>query len=203
MPIPQRPAVLTGLTALLLTPPVPAALAQSAPQGATPAQQESLRKDSAQKEPTQKERELLEKIRQLKAPRWRQFGVCRYDWGGWRVMAATATRTTSAECGNPPVADTVAVHCGTLKINRRRGDGPWGSWRLPYSEQESATSGGEDRMVAHLCANAQPLPEPQPANAAPAPQADGPTKAAPPASKAGTPPKPAAPAKPVGPAKAN
>jgi hypothetical protein len=105
-----------------------------------------------------KEKALLQQIRSLKAPRWRRFGACRYDWTGWR-LAPEGVRTTSAECGEPAKADTVAVHCATLKVSRRVGQEAWSPWRLPLSTEESSSSGGEDLMVAALCANAQPIPE--------------------------------------------
>ncbi|MCP9804412.1 hypothetical protein KBY75_12630 [Cyanobium sp. T1G-Tous] len=36
-------------------------------------------------EASTKEQAILDKIRQLKAPRWKNFGSCRYDWGAWRL----------------------------------------------------------------------------------------------------------------------
>jgi len=104
-----------------------------------------------------KEKELLERIRKLKAPRWRSFGPCRYDWNAWRLSEG-AVRSTSVECGDPPVLGSVAVHCASLKLNRRTGTEAWQGWRLPLSIEESKTNGGEDRMAATLCANAQPIP---------------------------------------------
>ena len=108
---------------------------------------------------TEKEKALLQKIRSLKAPRWRTFGSCRYDWTAWR-LAPEAVRTTSRDCGVPPVSEAVAVHCATLKVSARSGEQPWSSWRLPLSTSESTSSGGEDLMVAALCANAQTPAEP-------------------------------------------
>lgn len=108
-----------------------------------------------------KEKALLQQIRSLKAPRWRRFGACRYDWSGWR-LAPEGVRTTSAQCGEPPAADTVAVHCATLKVSRRVGQEAWSKWRLPMAAAESSSVGGEDLMVAALCANAQPIPETKP-----------------------------------------
>jgi hypothetical protein len=55
------------------------------------------------------------------------------------------------------------VHCDTLKLSLRTGDQAWSSWRLPYAASESKERGGEDLMVASLCANAKPIPKPQPA----------------------------------------
>jgi hypothetical protein len=54
------------------------------------------------------------------------------------------------------------VHCDTLKLSLRSGDQAWSSWRLPYAASESKERGGEDLMVASLCANAKPIPKPQP-----------------------------------------
>ena len=119
---------------------------------------------------SEKEKALLQKINALKAPRWRPFGACRYDWAAWKLMA-DGVRTTSVQCG-PETADTmngssptasVAVHCDTLKLSVRSGDQAWSSWRLPYGAAESKERGGEDLMVVSLCANAKPIPKPQPA----------------------------------------
>jgi hypothetical protein len=104
-----------------------------------------------------KEQEVLERIRQLKTPRWRSFGVCRYDWGAWRLSEG-GVRFTAVECGDPPLKGSVAVHCDTLRINRRSTDGAWESWRLPQTAEESRLNGGEDLMVASLCANLRPSP---------------------------------------------
>jgi hypothetical protein len=112
-----------------------------------------------------KEQQVLERIRQLKTPRWRSFGVCRYDWGGWR-MSEAGVRATASECGEPPVASSTAVHCDTLRVARRIGDGPWEPWRLPLSTDESKSLGGEDRMVASLCANLSPVVPSSPAPSA-------------------------------------
>ncbi len=119
---------------------------------------------------SEKEKALLQKINALKAPRWRPFGACRYDWAGWKLMA-DGVRTTTVQCGPETEAATVgsapagsvAVHCDTLKLSVRTGEQPWSSWRLPYAAAESKERGGEDLMVASLCANAKPIPKPQPA----------------------------------------
>ena len=123
---------------------------------------------------SEKEKALLQKINALKAPRWRSFGACRYDWSGWKLMG-DGVRTTAVACGPdtsaPAATEQVAVHCDSLKLSLRSGDQAWSSWRLPYSATESKERGGEDRMVASLCANAKPIPKPQPA----APPAVNPT----------------------------
>lgn len=119
---------------------------------------------------SEKEKALLQKINALKAPRWRPFGACRYDWAAWKLMA-DGVRTTSVQCGpettatpgSSTPASSVAVHCDTLKLSVRSGDQAWSSWRLPYAASESKERGGEDLMVASLCANAKPIPRAQPA----------------------------------------
>lgn len=132
---------------------------------------------------TDKEKALLQKIRALKAPRWRTYGSCRYDWSAWR-LAPEAVRTTSRDCGVPPVNEAVAVHCATFKVSARSGEQPWSSWRLPLSTSESSSRGGEDLMVAALCANAQTPAEPPtvntPASVKPAATAKPATNAKPP-----------------------
>nr|WP_259737362.1 hypothetical protein [Synechococcus sp. CS-1329] len=107
--------------------------------------------------PTAREKELLEQIRRLKAPRWRSFGACQYDWTTWR-LSAKGVRTTTFRCGEPPITGNVAVFCPSLRISRQVADAQWESWRLPLSAGESAATGGEDQMVASLCANARPAP---------------------------------------------
>jgi hypothetical protein len=123
---------------------------------------------------SEKEKALLQKINALKAPRWRSFGACRYDWVGWKLMG-DGVRTTAVACGPdtsaPAASEQVAVHCDSLKLSLRSGDQAWSAWRLPYSAAESKERGGEDRMVASLCANAKPIPKPKPA----APPAVNPT----------------------------
>jgi hypothetical protein len=104
-----------------------------------------------------KEQVLLDKIRQLKAPRWKSFGSCRYDWSAWRI-ADGGVRTTTSICGSPEVTSKVAVHCDTLRVSHQSSQGTWGEWRLPLSQDESKSEGGEDLMVANLCANAKPIP---------------------------------------------
>lgn len=104
-----------------------------------------------------KEQMLLDKIRQLKAPRWKSFGSCRYDWSAWRV-AEGGVRTTTSICGVPEVTSKVAVHCESLRVSHQGAQGVWGEWRLPLALEESKSQGGEDLMVANLCANAKPIP---------------------------------------------
>lgn len=157
--------------------------------------------------PNAREQQLLERIRQLKAPRWRSYGVCRYDWSAWRLTEG-AVRTTDVECGPDNGRALVAVHCDTLQVSRREGDAAWSPWRLPLSPAESKTSGGEDLMVAALCANLKPSAPgpsatgaPVPLTTAPTPGAAKPATAKPAAAKPATPkpatPKPGA-AKPAG-----
>ena len=129
-----------------------------------------------------KEQQLLERIRQLKAPRWRSYGVCRYDWSAWRLTEG-AVRTTDVECGPENSRAVVAVHCDTLQVSRREGEAAWSPWRLPLSAAESKTNGGEDLMVAALCANIKPTANgasaPVPLTTTPAPGAAKPAAAKP------------------------
>lgn len=144
---------LVGLIALALpVGPIGAGLAQvGSPSGVTPAGTASPSQTSA------KEQVLLDKIRQLKAPRWKSFGSCRYDWTAWRISDG-GVRTTTSICGSPELTSKVAVHCDTLRVSHQSSQGTWGEWRLPLSQEESKSEGGEDLMVANLCANAKPIP---------------------------------------------
>ncbi len=98
-----------------------------------------------------KEKALLQKINALKAPRWRPFGACNYDWSAWKLMAA-GVRTTSVQCGGTTTAGnsaepaatsntaSVAVHCDTLKLsNSQRGC----ALRHPQVEYQKWRSGME------------------------------------------------------------
>ena len=167
--------------------------AQTTAEAATPAASQPASANPAGapapegQELSEKEKALLQKINALKAPRWRTFGACRYDWSGWKLLNS-GVRTTAVTCGpdtsTPATSEQVAVHCDSLKLSLSSGDQAWSSWRLPYSAAESKERGGEDRMVASLCANAKPIPKTQPA-APPAvnPAAIKPT--APPSTKPG------------------
>ena len=167
--------------------------AQTTAEAATPAASQPASANPAGapapegQELSEKEKALLQKINALKAPRWRTFGACRYDWSGWKLLNS-GVRTTAVTCGpdtsTPATSEQVAVHCDSLKLSLSSGDQAWSSWRLPYSATESKERGGEDRMVASLCANAKPIPKTQPA-APPAvnPAAIKPT--APPSTKPG------------------
>jgi hypothetical protein len=137
-----------------------------------------------------KEQQLLDRIRQLKVPRWRSYGLCRYDWSSWRLMDGSV-RTTDVECGQDNVKAKVAVHCETLQVSRQEGEASWSAWRLPYGTSESKSSGGEDRMVASLCANIQPgtpasTAQPSQSKPSPAPQ-DNQGKSAAPTNKSAVP----------------
>ena len=112
---------------------------------------------------TPREEQVLKRIQELKGSGWRRFGACRYEWGSWRLSGG-GVRVTLAECGDPPARNGVAVHCETLKVARRSGENSWEAWRLPLSTKESPELGGEDLMVASLCANLA-----APAKAAPTP----------------------------------
>ena len=131
----------------------------------SPLQAQTTATAAQEQELSEKEKALLQKINALKAPRWRTFGTCRYDWSGWKLLSS-GVRTTAVNCGpdaSPTAAtELVAVHCDTLKLSIQRGDQAWSAWRLPYATAESKERGGEDLMVATLCANAKPIPTPQP-----------------------------------------
>jgi hypothetical protein len=139
---------------------------------------------------TPREEQVLKRIQELKGSAWRRFGACRYDWGSWR-MSGGGVRVTLAECGDPPARSGVAVHCETLKVARRSGEDSWEAWRLPLSIKESKDLGGEDLMVASLCANLA-----APAKAAPKPADSKPST---PPAASGSAPKPTAPATPSSP----
>lgn len=167
------------LTAMAASPLAVAPLsAQEASQAPQPAPQPSSRTtppsatNTSQESLSDKEKLLLEKIRALKAPRWRSYGACRYDWSAWR-LAADGVRTTSVQCGQSDTSESIAVFCDTFKVSQRAGSEAWSSWRLPLSTDESNARGGEDRMVAALCANAQPVPKPTPVKPGPESAAPG------------------------------
>ncbi|MCT0226515.1 hypothetical protein [Synechococcus sp. CS-1328] len=182
--IEAQPGGATAAAAPAATQPAAAQPPATQPAATEPAATKPAATDDSEA-PGAREKALLEKIRSLKAPRWRVFGVCRYDWAGWR-LAEGNVRTTAVECGSPPVSSSVAVHCDTLKLTRRVGDAAWETWRLPFSRDESTTLGGEDEMMASLCANVTPASTPatlppaaQPAGDNPAPKSATPQTAAP------------------------
>ncbi|MEB3321400.1 MAG: hypothetical protein VKI81_01095 [Synechococcaceae cyanobacterium] len=196
----SRTLALLVLGGLLLPP--AAVIGQPTPPGAAPAT--TAPAAGAPTDTGASEREILDRIRQLKTSPWRSFGVCRYDWRNWR-LGDGGVRVTAVECGEPPQKGSVAVHCDTLRINRRMGEGAWEPWRLPYSVEESKVSGGEDLMVASLCANVRPTSPPPPASAGekkepPKPEEKKPEEKKPEAEKkpeggrGGNPPAPAKPA---------
>ena len=174
--------VLTAIAAgLLPTQPVDAQEAATSPQPvSTPPVTGVPAARSGDASMSEKEKALLQKIKALKAPRWRTYGACRYDWSTWR-LASDGVRTTTVQCGQVETMESVAVFCDTFKVSYRVGEGPWSTWRLPFSTEESKTRGGEDLMVAALCANAQPVPKAAPVKPAsePAGQSARPVKGAP------------------------
>lgn len=159
------PRAAVALAVLLLALPASAAAPESpVPPGGEPAGPAA----------SPQEQQLLQRIQELKGEQWRTFGACRYAWAHWR-QGENGVRLTELQCG-PDWAQKgiVAVHCDTLRLNRRMGEAAWETWRLPLSSSESSSSGGEDRMVAALCANLKPAPAPAaspapPPAAAPAP----------------------------------
>ncbi|MFZ0408598.1 MAG: LysM domain-containing protein [Cyanobium sp.] len=103
-----------------------------------------------------KEQALLDRIRSNSDNAWRRYGVCNYDWGGWK-LAGNGVRTTSAECGGSDNHWIVGVSCARLKVNRFRSDSGWQVWERP-SGPENKFRAGEDEMMAALCANVQETP---------------------------------------------
>lgn len=152
----QRPMqrLLPALAAALLAVPV---------QAAAPDNPQPPGSEQASPAANPQEQQMLDRIKQLKGEQWRSFGACRYAWARWR-LGENGVRITQLQCG-PDFAEKgiVAVHCDTLRINRKIGEAAWETWRLPLSSDESSSSGGEDRMVAALCANLKPVPAPTPA----------------------------------------
>lgn len=149
---------LSALLSQLIAPVLAQPAGQSAPGGsAQPGGAAGTAAEGEEPGISGREKQLLERIRRMKAPRWRTFGACRYDWGAWRLSEG-GVRLTEVECGTPPVRGTVAVHCETLRVTRRGDDGSWKAWRLPLAAEESTAMGGEDVMVATLCANLAPAP---------------------------------------------
>jgi len=137
--------------------------------------------------PTAAEQAVLDRIRRLRNGNQRRFGSCSYRWDSWKLLP-DGNRTTTYSCDGSAIVDrTIGVNCSKLQINSydpvpqasARGTGKteakaeswtWGTWRLPQQ-------GGEEQMVASLCANALPTP---PAAAGPVP----PSSSSPPAPQA-------------------
>ena len=183
------------------TPTVPPAAGSETPvpTPAAPAQPAGVNAPPSSAKPTSAQQAVLDRIRRLRDGDQRRFGTCSYRWDRWKLQP-DGSRTTSYSCeGSPPIVNhTIGVNCSKLQINSfnpnadRSGSserGAWGSWRLP-------APGGEEQMVATLCANALPLPAPASgttgtstaptgAATAPRPGTAAPTSA-PPAAPAGT-----------------
>jgi hypothetical protein len=131
--------------------------------------------------PTAAQQAVLDRIRRLRDGDQRRFGSCSYRWDRWKLLG-DGNRTTTYSCENTQIVDrTIGVNCSKLQINSydpvAQASGKaeawdWGHWRLPQA-------GGEEQMVATLCANALPAP-PAPAGSrqtsAPSPQAPPPAK---------------------------
>ncbi len=136
---------------------------------------------SAGSSPTAAQQAVLDRIRRLRDGDQRRFGPCSYRWDRWKLLA-DGSRTTTYSCESTQIVDrTIGVNCSKLQINsydpvpQANGKGEawaWGTWRLPQA-------GGEEQMVATLCANALPAPpavEGTRPTAAPTPQAPPPAK---------------------------
>lgn len=154
--------------------PVPSPAVQTPPSGSTVAPPGG--------KPTSAQQAVLDRIRRLRDGDLRRFGNCSYRWDRWKLQP-DGSRTTSYSCeGSQIVNHTIGVNCSKLQINsynpnaERSGSnerGGWGTWRLPEA-------GGEEQMVATLCANALPIPAAAPsASGASAPAAGAATKTAP------------------------
>jgi len=107
-----------------------------------------------------KEQAVLDRIRKAREGDLRSFGTCSYRWDAWKLQAG-GVRTTTYSCQRSEILDhTIGVSCSALKLSFYRpvtplGQTPerwaWSTWRLPEA-------GGEEQMVAALCANALPAP---------------------------------------------
>lgn len=152
---------------------------------AAPAQPASDSAAPGAGKPTAAQQAVLDRIRRLRDGEPRRFGSCSYRWDRWKLQPdGSRTTTYSCEGTTPIVNHTIGVNCSKLQINSfnpslERSDsgerGGWGRWRLPEP-------GGEEQMVATLCANALPVPAGAPASrGASAPAAGaGTTRTAPP-----------------------
>lgn len=103
----------------------------------------------------QAQQDLLQRIRAARESVSRIFGACTYRWDGWRLVA-NGVRITTYSCKESGDAQyTIGVSCASLKVNQFRpsleaaagsGGWVWSAWRHPQA-------GGEEEMVAALCAN--------------------------------------------------
>lgn len=156
----------TSPAAAEATPTVPSATPTPAP-GAAPGLRPSPM-PAAAGTPTPAEQAVLDRIRRMRDGDQRRFGSCSYRWDRWKLLA-DGNRTTTYSCEGTAIVDrTIGVNCSKLQINSyepvpqstAKGEGKsaakgeawaWGTWRLPKP-------GGEEQMVASLCANALPTP---------------------------------------------
>lgn len=158
--------------------PAPSPAVQAQPSGGTAAPPSG--------KPTSAQQAVLDRIRRMRDGDQRRFGACSYRWDRWKLQP-DGSRTTSYSCEGSQIVDhTIGVNCSKLQINsyspvppsNAKGEAKgetwaWGTWRLPKP-------GGEEQMVATLCANALPIPAAAPsASGASAPAAGAATKTAP------------------------
>lgn len=176
-----RPLLLLISTALLLqsqalaappattpAPAAPTAAPSEAEPAAAPVPPPAADPPADTRTPNKAERSVLERIRRLRDGDSRRYGSCSYRWDRWKLLK-DGTRTTQYSCGEAKAEGSqavtsdqqlVGVNCTKLQINTTSRiaateEQPqrwvWGRWRLP-------AAGGEEQMVAALCANALPVP---------------------------------------------
>lgn len=161
-----------GLALAQIEPGSPAPTSTPAAGGGTPAPSPAVQTPPSGgtqtppgEKPTSAQQAVLDRIRRLRDGDLRRFGTCSYRWDRWKLQA-DGTRTTTYSCEDAKIVDrTIGVNCGKLQINsydplpkpNDKGEAwAWGSWRLPQA-------GGEEQMVATLCANVLPQPQAKPA----------------------------------------
>jgi len=106
---------------------------------------------------SEKDKALLQKISALKAPRWRTFGACRYDWAGWKLMP-DGVRTTSVQCGPETAATTpgsaAAASQAAASGQALIAQAAW--WRLLTSSPVQATGSKADHAEAGVIPGRRP-----------------------------------------------
>jgi len=128
--------------------------------GGTAERQNLLSKQGNHRQDSERKRERAGSsgIPKLKAPRWRVLAPVVTTGVLWRLRRKERCVPRALECGDPPVhGQRKAVHCASLKLNRRTGTEPGrgGACRLSIEESDQwpAKDGNGPQT---LCANAQP-----------------------------------------------